>query len=53
MTDTKNHSPSYGDNAECDICHDVFDARNSRYEVIGNDWVCNRCLDRDGEGEGA
>ncbi len=36
-----------GDNAECDVCHSVFDTRNSRYEVINSDWICGRCLDYD------
>ncbi len=36
-----------GDNAECDVCHSVFDVRNSRYEVINSDWICGKCLDYD------
>jgi|TARA_R100000084_G_scaffold101397_1_gene56394 hypothetical protein len=39
------HDPNHGDNTTCDLCKDVFDARNSHYEVINNKWICWRCLD--------
>ena len=39
------HDPNYGDNTTCDLCKDVFDARNSDYEVINNKWICGRCLE--------
>jgi len=39
------HDPNYGDNTICDLCKDVFDARNSDYEVINNKWICGRCLE--------
>jgi len=39
------HDPNYGDNIICYSCKDVFDARNSNYEVINNKWICWHCLD--------
>ena len=39
------YDPNYGDNIICYSCKDVFDARNSNYEVINNKWICWRCLD--------
>ena len=39
------HDPNYGDNTTCDLCKDVFDARNSDYEVINNKWICGRSLE--------
>jgi len=45
----KNYSLNYGDNAECDVCYSVFDTRNSQYEIVSDNWVCDRCLDRDNE----
>ena len=43
------HSPSYGDNATCDVCHDVFDARNTDHDIFNNNWICGKCLDYDDE----
>ena len=45
----KNYSLNYGDNAECDVCYSVFDTQNSQYEIVSDNWVCDRCLDRDNE----
>jgi len=39
----KTHNPMYGDNTTCDLCKDVFDARNSPHEVIGDKWICDSC----------
>jgi hypothetical protein len=41
----KNHDPNYGDNTTCDLCKDVFDARNSPHETIGGWWICGECVD--------
>ena len=41
-----NHDPCYGDNTVCDQCKDVFDARNSNYEIVYNKWICHNCLDK-------
>ena len=41
----KNHDPDYGDNVVCDACNDVFDARNTQHETIGNKWFCESCAD--------
>jgi formylmethanofuran dehydrogenase subunit E len=42
----ENHKKDYGDNAECDTCGDIFDARNSHYEIINGKWVCAKCADK-------
>jgi len=36
-----------GDNATCDVCHSMFDVRNTDYDIFNNNWVCGRCLDYD------
>ena len=33
-----------GDNVECKVCFNNFDARNSSYEVMGGHWVCGDCV---------
>ncbi len=37
----KNHSLDYGDNIDCYLCCDVFDARNDPHDMIGNHFICN------------
>lgn len=41
----RNLDPNYGDNTVCDVCHDVFDVRNTPHETIGNKWICNSCFE--------
>jgi len=41
----KNHSLDYGDNIDCYLCCDVFDARNDPHDMIGNHFICGGCLD--------
>ena len=39
------YSVDYGDNVKCGICSDVFDARNTRNEIRGELWVCEKCAE--------
>ena len=41
-----NHDPLHGDNTICDLCKDVFDARNSNYDIFNNNWICSSCVDK-------